>query len=108
MIKIKDGDYLELPFGATITVTSHRFHDETEVEGIIYGKKGNYCHVYTGDNESRAEMEVCLYDNLKLEIHGTRKENPLIILKGDEWSCRLQLDFSDSSNIRVVTKRREE
>jgi len=96
-------EYKELSNGARLSILCYK-----EMDSIVYMDKGNSCHVYTGDTESGADMEVVLYDNLRLEVYGWRKNKPRIVLKDDEFPCTLELDFSDNSNITVSTKPSEE
>ena len=101
--------HYKLPNGATIFVTSWNWTDkegkDLVEDGIIYQPgDGNSIHVNSGDTESGANVQVCFYDNLNVEVWGQRKANPKYIIKGDEWPCEVALPLG--SNITVVTRQR--
>jgi len=106
---LKRSKHYKLPNGATIFVTSWDWVDKEGIhrveDGIIYQPgDGNSIHVNSGDTESGADVSVCFYDNLNVEVWGERKSNPRYIIRGDEWPCEVELPLG--SNIRVVTKQR--
>jgi len=106
---LEKSKHYKLPNGATIFVTSWKWTDKEGIDrvedGIIYQPgDGNSVHVYSGDTESGANIDVCFYDNLNVEVWGHRKGNPRYIIRGDEWPCEVSLPLG--SNITVVTKQR--
>jgi len=89
-------EYMNLPNGATLHISQMG-----ELDYIVYQHKGNSCHIYTGEDlDSGADMEVCVYDNIQLNIFGSRKRYPTIVIEGGEFPCTLVIKKTDNMTVR--------
>jgi len=98
-ILVENDDYMTMPKGSTISALSRG-----GIEGLIFSGGGHSIHNYVGDLDSGANIEVSIYDNIKLEIYRGRKDNPKIFITHDEWPCTVEV-IDNSKNMDVIVRK---
>ena len=93
---LEDNEYLTMPQGSTVYTTSRG-----DIEGLIFSGGGHSIHAYAGKFSEGHDVEVCVYDNIKLKITRGRKQNPEIVIEHDEWPCTVKV-HDNSKNMKVI------
>jgi len=92
----KKGRYEKLKNGNTLYTDTMGDTDFVVMQG-----GGNSIHIYIGGElDNNADVDVCLYDNIHIEIHGKRKQSPTLVVRGGEFPCTLVL--AEMDNVAVI------
>ena len=93
---IEDGDLFHFETGEWL-YTPINFG----INGCLYYGAGHTIHVYTGNNESGADVEVDVHDNIHMEIFGKRKHHPTFVIRHDEFPCTIRIKKTPNMTVIV-------